>query len=349
MPTKEHILLRELREQPNAIRNTIDAERHEVDQIAYFLNRRRIHFLGMGSSYFASLYASYLLAELTHNAATNHLASEFIHYPSTIAANEISVALSQSGESIETVKAVRILKKKNSFVVGVTNEPKSTLAKLSDRVVLTHAGKEKASSTKTFASTLAILYCLSVALAARTLAISKRKKDILLERIEQMTRTMDVSLEALSDDARYRSNKLINCRAAMILARGPNLPAALQGALLLKEVAKIPAEGMSSGEFAHGPVEAISKKISVVVLGGGRTSKLQHRLALHLKALHAKVLMITPNQVRDVDSIGYGEVDENLAVFPSALLVELLAYHTAVKKRLNPDHFKFMQKVTTRE
>ena len=99
----------------------------------------------MGSSYVASLYASYLLAELTRSAAENHLASEFIHYPSTIAANEISIALSQSGESIETVKAVQLLKRKGNFVVGVTNDPKSTLAKLSDRVVLTHAGKERAS------------------------------------------------------------------------------------------------------------------------------------------------------------------------------------------------------------
>ena len=349
MSINEHILLREILEQPDAIRDTIDAERHEVDQIAHFLKRKRIHFLGMGSSYFASLHASYLLAELTHSAATNYLASEFVHYPSTIAASEITVALSQSGESIETVNAVRLLKKKGNFVVGVTNEPKSTLAELSDRVVLTHAGKESASSTKTFASTLAILYCLIVAIAARTKEISERKKSMLLERIVRMTRTMDARLESWNGDARSHSNKLVNCRAAMILARGPNLPAALQGALLLKEVAKIPAEGMSSGEFAHGPIEIVSRRISVVVLGGGRTSELQHRLALRSKALHAKVVMINPSEVRRVDSIRYGEIDQNLAVFPCAALLELLAYHTAVKRRLNPDHFKFIQKVTTRE
>jgi len=347
--TGEHILLREMFEQPHAIRHTIDLESNEIDQVANCFRKRRIHFMGMGSSYFASLYASYLLADLTHNAAANHLASEFVHYPSTIAASEISVALSQSGESIETVEAVRLLKKKGNFVVGVTNEPKSTLAKLSDRVVLTHAGRERASSTKTFASTLAILYCLIIAVAARSKEISERKKGILLERIVRMTRTIDVSLESWNDDARSQSNKLVNCRAAMILARGPNLPAALQGALLLKEVTKIPAEGMSSGEFAHGPVEAVSRRISVVVLGGGRTSKLQYRLALRSKALHARVLMITPSEVRRVDSICYGEIDENLAVFPCAALLELLAYHTAVKKRLNPDHFKFIQKVTTQE
>lgn len=349
MSANEYVLLRELREQPNAVRETIDAESHELDQIARLLKRRRIHFLGMGSSYFASLYATYLLSELTHNAAVNHLACEFVHYPSAIGASEVSVAVSQSGESIETVNAVRLLKKKGNFVVAVTNEPESALARLSDRVVLTHAGRERASSTKTFASTLAIFYCLIVTLAACTKGISERRRDLLLERIVRMSRTLDMGLGSWNDDARSQSDKLVNCRAAMILARGPNMAAALQGALLLKEVAKIPAEGMSSGEFAHGPVEAVSRRISVVVLGGGRTSKLQYRLALRSKAFHARSLMITPGEVRGVDSICYGEIDENLAVFPCAALLELLAYHTALKKRLNPDHFKFIQKVTTRE
>jgi glucosamine--fructose-6-phosphate aminotransferase (isomerizing) len=127
------------------------------------------------------------------------------------------------------------------------------------------------------------------------------------------------------------------------------VPAALQGALLMKEIAKIPAEGMSSGEFAHGPVEAASNRIGVVVLGGGRTSKLQYRVALRAKALHCRTLMIAPREARSLDSIGFGEIDENLAVFPSAVLLELLAYHIALGKRINPDRFRVIHKVTTRE
>jgi glucosamine--fructose-6-phosphate aminotransferase (isomerizing) len=303
----------------------------------------------MGSSYFASVYANYLLAELTHDTSVSHLASEFIHYPSTITTQEITVALSQSGESIETVKAVQILEKKGKFVIGVTNEPRSTLAKLSDRVLLTHAGKERASSTKTFASTLAILYYLTASLAAKTKQISERKRGLLVKTLLQMTRTMDERMESWSRQAKHQASKLLNCQAAMVLGRGPNLAGALQGALLLKEVTKLPAESMSSGEFAHGPIEAISKKISVIVLGGGRTSKLQHRVALRSKSLQATTLMITPHEVRDVDSICYGETDENLAVFPCASLLELLAYHAAVRKGLNPNHFNIIHKVTTRE
>ena len=349
MQTNEHILLQELHDQPNAIRKTIDAEMSEIDRCARFLGRKRIHFFGMGSSYFASLYARYLLTALAHNATSSHLASEFIHYPSASPGSEVSIALSQSGESIETVKTVRLLKKKGNFVIVVTNEQESTLARLGDWIILTHAGKEKASSTKTFASTLAILYCLSAAVAARTKQISDAKKNTLVEGIMRMTRSMDVSLESWSADARSKSNKLVNSRAVMVLGRGPNLPSALQGALLLKEVAKIPAEGMSSGEFAHGPIEIVSKKVSVIILGGGRTSRLQCQLAIRSKALHAWTLMITPNQVQGMDSISYGENDEYLAVFACSAVLELLAYHTAVKKRINPDRFKVIQKVTTRE
>ena len=334
--TSDHVLLREIFEQPGAIRNTIRAETHEIDQVARLLRSRRIHFIGMGSSYFASVYANYLFAELIHSTPVNHLASEFIHYPSMIPANEIIVALSQSGESIETVKAIQIVKKKGNFVVAVTNEPRSTLARLSDRVLLTHAEKERASSTKTFASTLAILYCLISSVAAQTKQISERKREILFEKLMQMTRTMDESMESWSQNAKHQASKLLNCEAAMILGRGPNLPGALQGALLLKEVAKLPAEGMSSGEFAHGPIEAISKKISVVVLGGGRTSKLQYRLALRSESLHAKVLMIAPHEVRNMDSICYGETDEDLAVFPCAALLELLRVPCCSRKGIEP-------------
>lgn len=347
--TNEHILLREVREQPRAVRKTIDAEKDEADHVARLMRRRQIHFVGMGSSYYASLYASYVIAGLTQRTAQTHLASEFIHYPSSVGVGHIIVALSQSGESVETVKAVRFLKKKGNIIVGVTNEPTSTLARLSDRVLLTRAGKERASSTKTFASTLAILYYLVVALAAQSKEVSEKKRDFLIERLSRMSRSLDMKFGIWNNDSEAQSSKFTNCRAAAVLARGPNLPAALQGALLLKEVAKIPTEGMSSGEFAHGPVEILSRNITVIILGSKRTSELQSRLALRSKSLHARTLMITRSMPRNVDSICYGEIDEYLAVFPCAVILELLAYHAALKQHLNPDKFRFIQKVTTQE
>lgn len=346
---REHTFLREIRDQPNAMRATIEAESHEVDQVAGLLNKTRLNFLGMGSSYFASIYASYLLAELTDSGSEYHLASEFLHYPRTVTPKETTIAISQSGESIETVKAAQLLKRKRNFIIAITNEPSSTLARISDKLILTHAGTERASATKTFASTLAVLYCLIIAVAEHSGKISERKKGLLSRGIMQLTHKMDQSAESWNNKAAAWSNRLANCRAAMIIARGPTLPGALQGALLMKEVAKIPAEGMSTGDFSHGPVEAVSKKISVIILGGGRTSRLQYQAATRSKALYASALMVSPHEVRKVDSICFGETDENLTIFPCSAILELLAYHTALRKGLNPDHFNVIHKVTTRE
>jgi len=349
VPKDENLLFRELSEQADAIRRTVSNEKDEADRVARLLGRRRIHFLGMGSSYFASLYGSYLLANLTHATAMTHLASEFVHYPSTIGAKEVCLALSQSGESIETVNTVRLLRRKRNLVIGVTNDPRSTLAKLSDHVLLTHAGSEKASSTKTFAATLAMVYCLTAALAARSKQIGEMKKELLVNELMRVSRAIDTRLAEWNHEAKAQSIKFANCRASLVLARGPNLPAALQGALLLKEVAKIPAEGMSSGEFTHGPVEILSRQISTVVLGGGRTSRLQHQLALRSNTIHSNTLMITPSAVGNLESICHGETNENLAVFPCVAILELLAYQTALKRKLDPDRFRFIHKVTIRE
>jgi len=343
------VLFRELQGQPDAVRRAIHLERSNIDGVARLVRRRRIHFFGMGSSYFASLYATYLVAQFTANEAVASLASEFVHYPSAISPHDVSMVVSQSGESVETVGAARLLKRRGSLLIGVTNDVKSQLAKLSDHVVLLHAGEEKASSTKTFASTLAILYCLIASVARCNNEIRESQKQVLIVRLLQVIRAMDANLAIWNHEVKHRLKVLGNCRTAMVLARGPVLPAALQGALLLKEIAKIPAEGMSSGEFAHGPIETVGRNMGVVVLGGGSTAKLQRRLAFRVKELHARTMMVSPREEGDVDSITHGEADENLAVFPCAVILELLAYHLALKRRLDPDRFRVIRKVTTRE
>ena len=348
-PIGKHILLREIYEQPRAIRETIELESNEVNRVANRFRKRPIHYLGMGSSYFASIYAKYLHEQLTHSRAETHLASEFVHYPSSIMPGEITVALSQSGESIETVRAAQLLKRKRRLVIGVTNEPRSTLAKLSDCLLLTHAGRERAGATKTFVSTLALLYFLLGEVAFRSKRLGERKKNSLSQEILRMAGRIDEKLDSWNDDAKAHAIRLADSHTAMVLARGPNLPGALQGALLFKEVARIPAEGMSSGEFSHGPIEAVSREMSVVILGGGRTSELQYQLALRSKANHASVLMLTPTEVRKIDSMCFGQTDETLTIFPCTTLLELLAYHCAIRKGLNPDQLNHAQKVTIRE
>jgi glucosamine--fructose-6-phosphate aminotransferase (isomerizing) len=345
----EHVLLHEAREQPAAIRDTLNTERRQVSRTVKFLRRKNLHFLGMGSSYFASLYAKYLLQELAQRRAEIHLASEFIHYPPTVESNDVFVAISQSGESIETVKAVELLKRKRALILGITNDPASRLARLSTQLLLTHAGKERVSATKTFTSTLALVYELATALAVRTRKISRRRRDLLSNHLMQIILTLEERFEEWEEASRLWADRLASCRSTIVIGRGPNLVAALQGALLLKEVAKLPAEGMSGGEFTHGPIEAISDEIGVVVLGGGRTAGLQIKLAHRAKSLGSRVLMLAPRKVEKIDSISFGQTDEALMVFPCIFLLNLLTYYSAIKKGLNPDKFNVISKVTRRE
>jgi len=303
----------------------------------------------MGSSYCAALYGKYLLQGLADVDSEAWLASEFIHYPSPLAKGDLAVAISQSGESVESVKAVRFLKKKHCTVLCITNKAESTMAKLSDRLLLTHAGEERASATKTFVSALALLHHLAVSTATINQRMTETKGALFPARLLHCAATMKERLHSWERVAMPWGRVLARSRAAVILGRGYDLPAALQGALLVKEVSKIPAEGMTGGEFMHGPLEMTSPQLFTVALAGGRTSSLMRRLALSIRGLGGKVLMLTPQQVGDINSIRFDETDETLTLFPSIVLLELLAYFAALEKHLNPDRFRFISKVTRSE
>jgi len=336
----------EIREQPAAILHTLEAEKRQLPQAAKFLGRKTVHFLGMGSSYCASLYATYLFQELAQRRTGVHLASEFIHYPPRFVSNDVFIAISQSGESVETVKAVELLKRRHAHVLGITNDPESKLATLSDRTLLTHAGVERVSATKTFTSSLALLHAFAVATARNNGRIGERNGTLLWHRLAKTALNMGRNFGRWEEMSKSWADRLVDCRSVMVVGRGPNVCAALQGALLLMEVTKLPAEGMSGGEFTHGPMEAISKEIAVIVLGGGRTEALQMKLAQRAKSLDARVLVLAPQPVTEIDFIDFRESDESLMLFPCNIILNLLTYFAAVKKGLNPDKFSIISKVT---
>jgi glucosamine--fructose-6-phosphate aminotransferase (isomerizing) len=342
-------LLREIREQPAAILDTLKAERGGIPRAAKFLGRRSVHFLGMGSSYCASLYAQYLFQELAQRRTEVHVASEFIHYPPRLASSDVFVAISQSGESVETVRAVEFLKRRHVHVLGMTNDAKSKLAALSDQTLLTHAGVERVSATKTFTSTLALIHALTAATAQQTGRISEGRRTLLWNHLVKSAVNLEKNFGWWEEMSRSWAEWLAGCRSVMVVGRGPCLVAALQGALLLKEVAKVPAEGMSGGEFTHGPMEAMSKEIGVIVLGGGRTAGLQTSLAHRAKSHGARVLMVAPQAAGEVDSIDFVERDEALMLFPCNAILNLLTYFAAVRKGLDPDKFTIISKVTREE
>jgi len=341
----EHQLLREIREQPSAIMKTLAKEDNEIEHAAKVLPRT-VRFLGMGSSYYASLYAKYLLEEFVQMDVRVDLSSEFLHYPPHVRRGEAFVAISQSGESVETVKAVRILRKKHASVTGVTNRPESTLAALGHRVLLTHAGEERASATKTFTSTLALLHRLALSAGVRRGLVRRARFNVLSAELIECARSMGGEMSEWERSIKGLVARLREYRSITVLGRGYNLASALQGALLLKEVAKFHAEGMSAGEFMHGPIEIASRELLAVVLTGGRTTPLMRDLVGKLKGYGTDALTIGPESVGSTKAICLREREQTLVPIPSIVCLDLLTYFLALKRRLNPDKFSHISKVT---
>jgi glucosamine--fructose-6-phosphate aminotransferase (isomerizing) len=317
----EHQLLKEIREQPAAILETLTKESGEIERAAKALPRS-LCFLGMGSSYYASLYAKYLLQEVAHIDARVELSSEFLHYPPHVRRGQVFVAVSQSGESVETVKVVRFLKKKHAPVMAVTNRADSNLAALSQRNLLTHAGEERAGATKTFTSTLALMHRLAYSAGAHGGFVSSsrfRRSSAGLVECAQSIQRMIPEWEA---ETKRLADRFANDRGIAVLGRGYNLAAALQGAILLKEVAKIPAEGMSAGEFAHGPIEMASHGMLAIVLLGGHTSRLMRSLVRKLGGYGTDVLTIGPERVGSTEAVCLDERDQTLIPISSIVCLD---------------------------
>jgi glucosamine--fructose-6-phosphate aminotransferase (isomerizing) len=343
-----HQLLKEIREQPSAIMETLAQEEHEIERAAKVFPRS-VRFLGMGSSYYASLYAKYLLEEYAHMDVPVDLSSEFLHYPPHVRRGEAFVVISQSGESVETVKVVRFLRKKHASVTGVTNRPESSLAALADKVLLTHAGEERASATKTFTSTLALLHRLALSTGVRRGFVSRAGFSTLSSELIECAQSMRSEMSEWERSVKRLVARLREYRSVTVLGRGYNLASALQGALLLKEVAKLHAEGMSAGEFMHGPMEIASQELLAVVLTGGRTSPLMRGLVGKLKGYGTEVLTIGPESVGSTKAICFREREQTLVPIPSIVCLDLLTYFLALKRRLNPDTFRHISKVTLAE
>ena len=324
---------------------TVMQENQEIDRVSKFVTGNT-RFLGMGSSYFASLYAKYLLQEVAHVDVEVGLSSEFLHYPTSVRSAQVFFVVSQSGESIETVKTAHFLRHKHAKIVAVTNQPESSLAAVSDMTLLMHAGEERASATKTFTSTLALFRRLAFSTATRKNLITST----LLEKSDagliSCANSMDEQMPHLEAKIRTQVRQLRPYRSTAVLARGFNLTSALQSALMFKEVAKVPAEGMTAGEFMHGPIEMASPELLAIILTGGRTSSLMFKLVGRLKKAQAETLTIGP-QVRQLTrSVLLKEKDETLLPFPSIVSLNLIVYFAALRRRLDPDQFEHISKVT---
>jgi len=343
-----HRLLKEIYDQPKAISDTL---KNCLGSINSFVPERpfprNIIFLGMGSSYFSSIYAEYLFSGLSEVDVEAILASEQLYYPKRIDSRSLVLAISQSGESIETVKVVKKLKRSGARIWSITNSANSTLAELADRSLLTYAGEEKCSATKTFLSTLVLLYMLWANIGVSRGNFSEELVEEAARRIAMISEIIRDSLHSWNALCQPLASKVNSSRSMIILGRGYNFCTALQSSLILKEVSKVHAEAMNGGQYRHGPIELTDPRFLIVSLATGVTEHLMASISRECRMSGGTAILIADSeQFANESDILVDKVDESLSPLLLTVPLELIAYHVAVLKGRNPDSGEYMTKIT---
>jgi glucosamine--fructose-6-phosphate aminotransferase (isomerizing) len=361
----DHFMLKEIFEQPKAITDTYRGRllRNEAiikmsgveDNMKRFLNANRIIIVACGTSWHAGLVAEYIFEDLARIPVEVEYASEFRYRNPIINENDIVIAISQSGETADTLAAIKLAKSKGAFVFGVCNVVGSSIARESDAGAYTHAGPEiGVASTKAFTTQITVLTLIALRLArAKGTMSSSDFRNHLLE-LEMIPKKVEKALEAdpiIKEIAEIYKNST-NC---LYLGRGYNFPVALEGALKLKEISYIHAEGYPAAEMKHGPIALIDENMPIVVIATkkGHYEKVVSNIQ-EIKARKGKIIGIVTEgdvQVRELADhvIEVPETLESLSPLLTTIPLQLLSYHIAVLLGKNVDQPRNLAKSVTVE
>ena len=360
----DHFMLKEIHEQPDTIRNAMrgrlmygenDVKLGGLEHIKKELVKaKRIVFVGCGTSWHAALVGEYLLEQIAGVQVEVEYASEFRYRNPVIGPGDIVFAISQSGETADTLAAMRQAKDLGATALGIVNAVGSTIARESQGGVYIHAGPEVGvASTKAFTSQLTVLALVTL-MIARGKGISREKLDLLYrelnelpEKVEHVLRTSGRVLE-IAQEFKHASNFLY-------LGRGANFPVALEGALKLKEISYIHAEGYPAAEMKHGPIALIDDQMPVVVIAP--RDSIYDKVVSNIQEVRARkgrVIVIANEDDQEIASMSevvlrvprtYGFFGPIINVIP----LQLLAYHIAVARGVNVDQPRNLAKSVTVE
>ena len=361
----DHFMLKEIFEQPQAIRDTLRgrllsnegkitlSSLHEHEN--KFLKARRILIVACGTSWHAGLVAEYLLEKFTRIPVEVEYASEFRYRDPIIFQDDIIIAISQSGETADTLAAIKIAKELGAFVFGVCNVVGSSISRMTDTGCYTHAGPEiGVASTKAFTTQITVLSLLALHLGMvkGTLSRSEYQKHLVeLESIPDKVSEI-LKQEKLIKEVASSFTKTSNC---IYLGRGYNFPVALEGALKLKEISYIHAEGYPAAEMKHGPIALIDDQMPVVVIATkkGHYDKVLSNIQ-EIKSRKGRIIaLVSEGDVRVKELADYCiEVPESLECFTPILTtipLQLLSYYIAVQRGCNVDQPRNLAKSVTVE
>mgnify|MGYP000728060015 FL=1 len=361
----DHFMLKEIFEQPKAIKDTyrgrllIDEGIIKMagveDYMGKFLNANRIIIIACGTSWHAGLVAEYIIEDLVRIPVEVEYASEFRYRNPVISKNDVVIAISQSGETADTLAAIKLAKEKGAFVFGVCNVVGSSISRETHAGAYTHAGPEiGVASTKAFTTQITVLTLIALRLAKAKGTMSSsdfRRHLVELETIpEKVETTLKSDAVAKEVAAIYKDAKNF-----LYLGRGFNFPVALEGALKLKEISYIHAEGYPAAEMKHGPIALIDENMPIAVIATkfGHYEKVVSNIQ-EIKSRKGKIIAVVTKgdtQVRDIADhvIEVPETLELLSPLLTTIPLQLLSYHIAVMLDKNVDQPRNLAKSVTVE
>jgi len=361
----DHYMLKEIYEQPKAIKDTLRGRLNISkgiirmsgmdDYINKFLSANKITIIACGTSWHSGLVAEYMFEKIARISVEVEYASEFRYRDPVIEKDDIIIAISQSGETADTLAAIKLAKSKGAFIYGICNVVGSSIARESDSGSYTHAGPEiGVASTKAFTTQMTVLYMMAVKLSKSKGIISEKLFHKYLLDISNIDKKVHQALSS-NNEIKKIAKKFLSSKNFLYLGRGYNFPIALEGALKLKEISYIHAEGYPAAEMKHGPIALIDKDMPTVVIA---TNKINYDKIVsniqEIKSRKGKIIAVVSKGDVEVKKIADYIIEvpdsiESITPFITVIPLQLLSYHIAVMLGKDVDQPRNLAKSVTVE
>ena len=374
----KHFMLKEIHEQPGVVRATLESylvsdwtPESDYSPInlgldpSLLADLSHVQILACGTSWHASLVGKHLLEHLAGIPTVVHYASEFRYAPTPLIAHALTIGVTQSGETADTLAALdmeqtrRTANGADAFaprMLGITNRPESSLGRMVPNILATHAGIEVGvAATKTFVAQLMAFYFLSLELAYQRKMLSGEQLAEIIDGLRQLPNHMEQVIEQQEGYTEELAHQFTETQDFIFIGRGVNYPIALEGALKLKEISYIHAEGYPAGEMKHGPIALLDAKVPVVAIAvpGSVYDKVLSN-AQEAKARDAQLIGVAPANDPEAEHtfdtlLPVPAVDELLSPMLTVLPLQLLSYHIAARRGLDVDQPRNLAKSVTVE
>ncbi len=362
----DHFMLKEIYEQPRSIndslRGRLDVRKGAVtlggikDYEQKFTNAQRLIIVACGTSWHAGLVGEYLFEELARIPVEVEYASEFRYRNPIVNENDIVLAISQSGETADTLAALELAKGKGATILGICNVVGSTISRLTDAGSYTHAGPEiGVASTKAFTAQVTLLTLMALKIGRKKGTILESRFRLIISALDSIPNQVEQLLETCNDQVKYIADQFKDSRNFLYLGRGVNFPVALEGALKLKEISYIHAEGYPAAEMKHGPIALIDEEMPMVVIATKDAS--YEKVVSNIQEAKARkgivIAVVTEGdtQVKEIAdyTIEIPATNDLLVPLLATIPLQLLSYHIAVMRGCNVDQPRNLAKSVTVE